>query len=151
MLWFSGPTGGFSLGSGGSYTTPVISSTTTYYVTTTASGCTTPSRVAVVASVLSAGECSRGSNQGGGVNGEPGSVQVFPNPNDGAFSVVIPADQKDAMISVLDIAGREVATQAVSDNDGSPVMVKLNQVAPGMYFVRVTAGAYSTIVRLVIR
>jgi len=152
IVWFSAPTGGFSIGGGATYTTPVISATTTYYVAATGSGCTTPSRTAVVATVHSIGECgSRSPGQGGGVNDEPESVRVFPNPNDGAFSVVIPVDQKAAVISVIDVAGREVVTQTVSDNDGSPIMVKLNQVATGMYFVKINAGQYSTVVRLVIQ
>ena len=48
--WFSSATGGSSLGTGTSFTTPSISSTTTYYVDAT-DGCTTPSRTAVVAAV----------------------------------------------------------------------------------------------------
>ncbi|MFN5417126.1 MAG: M43 family zinc metalloprotease, partial [Flavobacteriia bacterium] len=51
--WYSASTGGASLGSGTSYTTPSISTNTTYYVDATLSGCTSPTRTAVLASVLS--------------------------------------------------------------------------------------------------
>jgi gliding motility-associated-like protein len=49
--WYSGLTGGSSLQTGSSYTTPSINTTTTYYVDATNNGCTTVTRTAVVATV----------------------------------------------------------------------------------------------------
>ncbi|MDP1622761.1 MAG: hypothetical protein Q8M08_10540, partial [Bacteroidales bacterium] len=49
--WYSASTGGSSLGTGISFTTPSILTTTTYYVDATANGCTTASRTAVTATV----------------------------------------------------------------------------------------------------
>ncbi len=49
--WYSSATGGTSLGTGTSYTTPGINNTTTYYVEATLNGCTTGSRTPVVATV----------------------------------------------------------------------------------------------------
>jgi gliding motility-associated-like protein/uncharacterized repeat protein (TIGR01451 family) len=49
--WYSGSSGGTSLGTGTTFTTPPISATTTYYIDATSSGCTTASRTAVVATV----------------------------------------------------------------------------------------------------
>ncbi|MGB5781189.1 MAG: hypothetical protein WBM42_04900, partial [Eudoraea sp.] len=49
--WYAGATGGISLGSGTSFTTPSISTTTTYYVETTENGCTSTPRVAVIATI----------------------------------------------------------------------------------------------------
>ncbi len=51
LNWYAAPTGGTSLGTGISYTTPSISSTTTYYVDASANSCTTGSRSAVIATV----------------------------------------------------------------------------------------------------
>ena len=48
--WFAAATGGASIGTGVSFTTPSISTTTTYYAECTASGCVFP-RVAVIATV----------------------------------------------------------------------------------------------------
>ena len=53
LNWYDVQTGGSSLGTGTSFTTPSISTTTTYYVDTTASGCTTTTRTAIVATVNS--------------------------------------------------------------------------------------------------
>ena len=49
--WYAAATGGISLGTGISYTTPSISATTTYYVDATNNGCTTLTRTAVTATV----------------------------------------------------------------------------------------------------
>lgn len=51
--WYSSLTGGASLGTGGSFTTPSISTTTTYYVdiTNTTLGCTSGPRVEVIATI----------------------------------------------------------------------------------------------------
>jgi len=49
--WYAASSGGSSLATGTSYTTPSISSTTTYYVDATDNGCTTASRTSVTATV----------------------------------------------------------------------------------------------------
>lgn len=49
--WYTSPTGGSSLATGTTFTTPRISSNTTYYVVATSNGCTTGSRTPVVATV----------------------------------------------------------------------------------------------------
>lgn len=49
--WYDVSTGGTSLGTGTAFTTPSITSTTTYYVDATATGCTTPTRTAVIATI----------------------------------------------------------------------------------------------------
>ena len=49
--WYSASTGGSSLLTGTSYTTPSINTTTTYYVDATNNGCTTGARTAVIATI----------------------------------------------------------------------------------------------------
>ncbi len=48
--WFTAPTGGVSLGTGESFTTPILNATAMYYAEATANGCPSP-RVAVVATI----------------------------------------------------------------------------------------------------
>ncbi|MEA3443102.1 MAG: LamG-like jellyroll fold domain-containing protein, partial [Bacteroidota bacterium] len=50
--WYAASTGGSSLGTGISFTTPSISISTTYYVDATLNGCTTETRTAVLATVF---------------------------------------------------------------------------------------------------
>lgn len=49
--WYDSPSGGTSLLTGGSFTTPILTNTTTYYVDATLNGCTTPTRTAVILTV----------------------------------------------------------------------------------------------------
>lgn len=49
--WYTSPSGGSSIGSGTSFTTPPIASTTTYYAEAVVSGCTSTSRASVGATV----------------------------------------------------------------------------------------------------
>ena len=77
--WYAASSGGSSLGTGTSYTTPSISSTTTYYADATNSGCTTASRTAVTATVnanptASAGAALAAINQGATSAAMGGSV-----------------------------------------------------------------------------
>ncbi len=51
ISWYNAPSGGVLLGTGPTYTTPIISTTTSYYVDATASGCTSPTRTLVTATV----------------------------------------------------------------------------------------------------
>jgi len=50
--WYAAATGGASLGTGTTFTTPSISATTTYYADATSNGCNPPSRTAILATVL---------------------------------------------------------------------------------------------------
>lgn len=49
--WYDAPTGGNLVGTGTSFTTPVLTSTTTYYVESSSASCTTVTRTAVTATV----------------------------------------------------------------------------------------------------
>ncbi|WP_425554796.1 beta strand repeat-containing protein, partial [Flavobacterium ginsengisoli] len=49
--WYAASTGGTSLGTGESFTTPSLSTTTSYYVEATDNGCTTPTRTEVKATI----------------------------------------------------------------------------------------------------
>ncbi len=52
--WYAAATGGASLGTGTSFTTPSIAVTTTYYVDATNNSCTTATRTAVIATITGA-------------------------------------------------------------------------------------------------
>jgi gliding motility-associated-like protein len=51
--WYLAATGGSSIGTGATFTTPSLSTTTTYYVDATNIGCTSTTRTAVVATINS--------------------------------------------------------------------------------------------------
>jgi hypothetical protein len=60
--WYSGQTGGASIGTGTSFTTPNISSTTSYWVESTNNGCATSPRSQVIANVYALPTISLGAN-----------------------------------------------------------------------------------------
>lgn len=74
--WYAASTGGASLGTGETFTTPSISTTTSYWVDATANSCTTASRTEVVASV-GAGTSITAQPSGVNVCDEAGSVATF--------------------------------------------------------------------------
>ena len=51
LNWYGVATGGMSLATGITFTTPNLTTSTTYYVDATADGCTSPTRTAIVATV----------------------------------------------------------------------------------------------------
>ncbi|MFV8372501.1 choice-of-anchor D domain-containing protein [Flavobacterium sp. LB2P74] len=51
ISWYAAATGGSALGTGASFTTPVIATTTTYYVETTNNSCTSSPRIPIIATV----------------------------------------------------------------------------------------------------
>jgi hypothetical protein len=80
--WYSASTGGGSIGTGNSFTTPVISASTTFYADATNNGCTTAGRTPVVATVLqvppAAGTISGSTTFTPGTAGVPYSVVSVP-------------------------------------------------------------------------
>jgi hypothetical protein len=98
--------------------------------------------------------CGSGSGSGSGSGGCSGGsksspvastvtvdmIKLYPNPTTGAFSVVIPSEITNATVVITDLTGRVYENREITDNQGSPVEFRLNNVAQGIYLVQVTAG-----------
>ncbi|WP_231427482.1 putative Ig domain-containing protein [Pedobacter sp. Leaf250] len=73
ITWFDAATAGTQVGSGASFTTPLLSATTTYYVeTTNSNGCASASRVPVTVTVIPVGSgtaCNAANSQTSGITG----------------------------------------------------------------------------------
>ncbi len=97
--WYAAATGGTALGTGNSYTTPVISVNTTYWVDATISGCTTTSRTSVLASI----------------NTTPTITNVFPSSHCGPGTVVLSATASAGTINWYDVptGGTSLAVNTV--------------------------------------
>ncbi|WP_438871782.1 putative Ig domain-containing protein, partial [Pedobacter panaciterrae] len=71
--WYAAPTGGATLATGGSFTTPALTATTTYYVeTVNASGCVSSARVPVTVTVVGGPvnpNCNAANSQQSGIEG----------------------------------------------------------------------------------
>jgi len=76
-----------------------------------------------------------------GVQPEPvvaTGIKVYPNPSPGMFTVEFPPVIGTAQISITDVLGKTLETQAV-DGNAQKAIFRLN-AAPGSYMVKVEAG-----------
>lgn len=63
------------------------------------------------------------------------SLHIYPNPNNGSFTVQMPASVKPiGTAKLLDITGREVAITALSQS-GNELQLQLENAVPGMYLL----------------
>ena len=63
-------------------------------------------------------------------------VQIFPNPNNGVFNIVL-NDVSDASVQVLDITGRVIASY---NNVNDTLSVSLENAASGVYYVKINSA-----------
>lgn len=82
--------------------------------------------------------------------GEPTSLALFPAPAHGRATVQLPAmpGAATATLTLLDALGRAIRTQTAAT--GSTAELDLAGLAPGLYAVRVAAGASTATRRLVV-
>ena len=80
-------------------------------------------------------------------------MRIFPNPNQGqfTFNFEVPGTT-DFELSVVDLLGKTVYTEAVRNVSGSySRTISLNQAPHGLYFVNVDVAGYSYFHKLVIQ
>ncbi|MDR3678846.1 MAG: T9SS type A sorting domain-containing protein [Flavipsychrobacter sp.] len=66
-------------------------------------------------------------------------VQVYPNPTSGNINIIVPATANDWIVSVVDIAGREIYSQA--EVGGRTLLSCYVKAVPGIYFVKIANAA----------
>lgn len=86
--WYAAASGGVSLGSGTSFTTPSISSSTNYYADATDGGCTTASRTAITATINAKPVATVGYQSCAGVNGST-TIRLTPSGGTGPYTFSI--------------------------------------------------------------
>jgi hypothetical protein len=65
-------------------------------------------------------------------------TRIYPNPTTGVFTIEVPALEKDAHVTVLDMNGRSVMSATVSANPyEQKVQLDMPDVSRGMYFIRI--------------
>src|SRR5205085_1657605 len=67
-------------------------------------------------------------------------VKVYPNPNNGTFTIELPYIEDQAKITVTDVAGKTIQNRIIRDGDGNKLIFNLGDAARGMYFVEVIYG-----------
>jgi len=66
------------------------------------------------------------------------SPKLFPNPNNGTFSITLPESMEHATITIFDMLGKEVAKMA--DANTSQYNLNLTNMPAGTYVAKITAG-----------
>jgi PKD repeat protein len=96
--------------------------------------------------------CGSGARMSAGSRNElDEEVIVYPNPNNGAFTVKLPYIEDKAIVTITDVAGKVVENRIVRDGDANKQSFDLNNIARGMYFVEVANGEHRFRTRLIIQ
>src|SRR5690606_8187848 len=75
------------------------------------------------------------------------SVNVYPNPSNGAFTVNLPKDQTFEL-EVSDLTGKVISKQTVK---AATANVALNPAAKGIYLLKITSEGTTTTKKLVVQ
>lgn len=78
-------------------------------------------------------------NAPSGINeAEISPINVFPNPNNGQFALLIKGNEEYNNIAITDIQGKVVYYQALNENSATlSQSIKLEDITTGMYFIQV--------------
>lgn len=83
------------------------------------------------------------------------SINVYPNPNNGNFTVEInsPSDIEEASLQLLDVTGKLIASREFQIVDGvTQIMIEETQsLKPGTYVLKVIADVYFEPVKIVVK
>lgn len=84
------------------------------------------------------------------INGPGGGLTLYPNPNNGIFNVLGTVSENNSSIDIVDKSGRIVYKgQAASPNGKLDHHVQLQNIAKGVYLLRVVSGSQVYIIRFV--
>ena len=81
------------------------------------------------------------------------SVNVYPNPNSGHFSLEIVGVNQEVNVAIMDFAGRLVLEQKLQDVQSDKLIQEfdLSSYERGIYFLRITQGEKVSYQRVVIQ
>ena len=77
------------------------------------------------------------------------AISLYPNP--ATTTVTISGIEGQATVTVVDMNGREVHTQAIKHSSNQTITLDLTGYAQGAYFVRITGEQQSAIRKLIVK
>jgi PKD repeat protein len=83
----------------------------------------------------------------GTFEGRDHSFSLYPNPNDGCFTVDIGDTEEAVTLTVYDLVGNTIYTSALQRNKNT---VKLDEISAGIYFVQLRSGGSSQTQKIII-
>jgi surface protein len=127
--WFADATGGASLQSGTSFTTPFITTTTIYYVEASDGLCTNPTRVPVVAEIKDCAAIDEIQL------GTTSTFETYPNPSNGDFTI---SSSEAGTYKIHNELGQLIRTVEIAEANNH--QVKVENMPNGAYFVTGTSN-----------
>jgi PKD repeat protein len=79
---------------------------------------------------------------GGGIEiGNELTMNIYPNPNDGKFTVDIQSDMNQTFdLRLYDLMGKQVHAQGIKVSGNKMIEIDLSTYSPGVYFVHLSSG-----------
>jgi PKD repeat protein len=84
------------------------------------------------------------------ISSSSGKFQVFPNPNNGEFTIHMDSDIGNGVINVYDLTGREVFSKNIKKSDRE-VKMNLDGAGKGIFFVEMRANQMLEVVKIVVQ
>jgi hypothetical protein len=116
--------------------------TLTYTVTDSASGCVDFATDAVTVNACTGVEEQTLAN----------GISVYPNPNNGSFTVAVNASAENMLIEITDLQGRVIfSSQENNVTPGFSKQIELGNAATGMYLMKVSSGKDQQIQKITVQ
>jgi hypothetical protein len=81
-----------------------------------------------------------------------GGISLYPNPNNGEFTLAINENYSELLIEVADLSGRIVYSSMEKDvKQGFSKQIALNGIAPGIYIVNMTSAKGKQVERITVQ
>lgn len=82
-----------------------------------------------------------------------GGISVYPNPNNGVFTLKIDNEYKNTDVAVIDIFGRLLSTETISNTQTASIekTFDLSAYGTGIYFLRITQADHEVYKKLVVQ
>ncbi|MCC9166474.1 T9SS type A sorting domain-containing protein [Pontibacter harenae] len=87
------------------------------------------------------------------VEQEGDSISIYPNPNNGIFTVSFTNDEaRKAELRIMNVIGNEIFYEVLNKQGAAfTTTVNLNAFAKGLYYVKLETDNYSTVRRVVVK
>lgn len=134
ILWFTNPTGGTPVGTGASFTTPVLNTTTPYYVLASENGCLEGNRIEVIAQINPLPQTNSGINfKNCDEDGTPDGLTAF-NLHETEEYVAMDSPGNYSFVYYESLANAQSETSPITDasnyiNTTSPIYVRVETLA----------------------
>ncbi len=137
--WFADATGGASLQTGTSFTTPFITTTTIYYAEAIDGLCTNPTRVPVVAEIK---DCAAIDEIQFGTTA---TFETLPNPSNGNFTIL---SSEAGTFKIINELGQIIRIIEITEANNN--QVKVENLPNGAYFVTGTSNGKTVTKKVIV-